>query len=1367
MAVPSWFNSEVYFLNKAKDMGIDNLTLKAMFETAGYDVGNAQSMYNHFVSYGDAESVSPNQYFSNREYLYNKAVQFYSDAQGIDPSQVTVSEQMIESMYIAIKGAGMSPWDHYLAYGAEEGVNPSTGFDTDVYLAAKVVQMNRDAQDGKTDWTKADLMKVFSDLGMTPLGHYLEYGWKEDLNYTPTAVGSGNPGDTFLLTENRDTIYGTSADDQFHAQVAGDLNDGDYIDGAGGYDTLYATVNDAVTGPSPIQPMIVNVEKIVLQAQGNATVDAGRIMGKVNASNIFGSDQGLQYLANNDSRADLNVENVRSYTTDMTIGWYNADPGTDFGVFFDEQYLKPVDQASSGTMRVELMDIKSADDTNSANPLQTNPYNVLKFDFTPNSGAATRITLTLENYNDGTDGGTFTYQDLVDAINAAIKAAGYEGVITAELGGSFTASSASTTDPNEIWSGTGNLVLIKSEQGSFSNAGWSATGDIPGDSAYRTIIRPLESTSCPLITTTIDLDNVGHVQWTDRYEGCLPDEGVFGDSAGTLAVGAQDNNNAGIERFIVRVDQGSWLESLTSTNNVLRAVDVVKADINGDGKAGNKQYLANNENVGELFIGATQEAGAGNPALWTLKAGLLETDGLSDVKYFNAEGYEGHLNIGAQFTNDGYAKYLDDVDGINTVYTGYAPGGAFEYNLGINDDILNMKLHGGMAADNDFVMNINAGAGNDLVNIFFANQAAGVDVPMTHNQMLDSAALRNVTINAGEGNDTVWSWGRGAVTVNGGAGADAIYVGQLEDGSAIAGGGTEHNAVWAFNVDPNHKTVDLSATVGAQAHDNDFQALNAATTLTGSTATNAGHGVWLTVNFKGFTAEVQIEGYSVSATGTLADIRTLDINKAIIKAISEDPVLSKLLIAKDGAGYGLIVESMIDGAMVAGDLGVSFRAWNGVTGANSVSQALGDRDGDYASQLADYNGTAQAPFDPATAFTTTNAPATGDAFQIDLSAVAGALPPAGEFLRVTIDGVTYYAENVGGAMTLAQLLTAAATTGGTLLSDVWTVNAGTPAATTVTRVDVTDNVGAGFTVPAAFADANATATGDATGVVTPTGAVPGVNDAFTGDLTTVTVTPAGEWFGIEVEGVTYYAQQAAAGATQLTVAQLLAAARVDGNGALLSSVWDMTGPANATVFTRIATADNDTAGGWAPGAETGNNADLLGTTTGAGNPVTGTNTGTDSINRVDGGADDDVIVLNVGSYVDDDGHLINDTLVLSGAFGNDHVTGFDTGIDKVEFNVGAAGFITGGQGGTTAALTAVITTMEQAIANAAGLTAAASAVSAGYMLVAGTTNEYVFFTVNNDGTAGVLASEVTVLGTVTLTNDEAFNNGDMINIVPA
>ena len=1272
MAVPSWFNYTVYFQNKAADMGVDALELKALFEAAGYVVNDADSMYSHFLSYGNSEGISPNQYFSVSEYLYNKAADFYADLYGVDKTKsgwvdkVQVSEQMMQTMLNAMNQSGMSPWDHYVKYGAMEGVNPSTGFDASLYLAAKVASMNSgEGFDGRTDWTAAELLDILEEQNLTPLTHYLEYGVDEELGYTPTAVGVGQAGNTFLLTELRDTVYGTTANDQIHAQVDGDLSDGDYIDGGGGYDTLYATMGSE---SSAVQPMVFNVEKIVLQSQGVTTdvgsnypagtvhFDAGRVAGKVNSelyTSLYGSDQGLQYLANNDSRADLVVENVRSNTTDMTIGWYNADPGdVDFTVYFDSQYLKPESQSKSGTLNIELMDMKSANDTNSANPLKTNPYNVLKFTFTPNGGTATEVVLTLENYNDETNGGTaFTYTNLVAAINAAIVKAGYEGVISATLGNSFNASTSSTTG-NETWSGTGNLVVLSTDSGSFTDPYWNATGVIPGDSAYRTIVRPDGETTCPLIVTDIDLDNVGRVQWTDLYQGCLPDEQIFGSEAGDLVVGAQDGRS-GIEKFVVTVDQGSWLSSLSSTNNTLRAVTVQKGDINGDGFAGNKLPLANDTNVGSLFIGSSLELTADEMAHWTVRPALLSTDGLTDVKYFDATGYEGHLNIGAQLTAEGYAKYLHDVDGIDTVYSGYAPNGSFEYNLGTNNDILNMTVNGGMAADNDFVLNINANAGNDFINFAFTD--------ITHNNVLDSSRLGkdslgnvtgngNVTINGGTGDDTVWSWGDGAVTVNGGDGVDAIYVGQLGDANPDTyntnsiNHSADHNAVWALNVDPNHKQIDFRDD-GAQAHSNDFLSTTATTAFTALAAGQSGYSVYVSVDFLGFTGTYAIDGVTVSSTGAIGNVSNLAINAAIINAIKNDPTLSKVLVAKDGAGYGLIVESLIDGLMAAGDLDITFYAWNG-NNATATTAVTENGTTNYVAALAD----AAVDVLMTTGQEYTTAPGGGAPSVLDLTFETATDLAIGDVITITIGGQTYSGTVAAGATNDAMLLDALGSA---------TLVGSDPA------VDLSDSW--------TFADD----TGPVAGLIVATSVA---NDGQAG---------------------------------QITIVQT---------------------PVDLAV-------------------------------------VSGSDKGTYSINRVEGGLGNDVIVLNAGSHVDDyttttADYDINDTLVISNLFGHDSIFNFDYGLDKVDATAL----------GATAATQTTINVLNNAAVNLAvgateltiaqGITAAGaswdSANNIGVLAVriadnGGTaTNTWQFFQINNANADTTIATdEIRSLGTMTFTDDDA------------
>ena len=74
MAVPSWFEKDVYFNNKLQMMGEgwDSLQLKAAFDAAGYST-DAEGLYRHFLDYGNAEGVSASSWFDSSEYLYNKA----------------------------------------------------------------------------------------------------------------------------------------------------------------------------------------------------------------------------------------------------------------------------------------------------------------------------------------------------------------------------------------------------------------------------------------------------------------------------------------------------------------------------------------------------------------------------------------------------------------------------------------------------------------------------------------------------------------------------------------------------------------------------------------------------------------------------------------------------------------------------------------------------------------------------------------------------------------------------------------------------------------------------------------------------------------------------------------------------------------------------------------------------------------------------------------------------------------------------------------------------------------------------------------------------------------------------------------------
>lgn len=74
----------------------------------------------------------------------------------------------------------------------------------------------------------------------------------------------------------------------------------------------------------------------------------------------------------------------------------------------------------------------------------------------------------------------------------------------------------------------------------------------------------------------------------------------------------------------------------------------------------------------------------------------------------------------------------------------------------------------------------------------------------------------------------------------------------------------------------------------------------------------------LVVTFKGIPTAA-----AVTVAGTNYKTSDLEINQAIKKAINDDAVLSKLLVAEDGPANSLVVKSLIDGAMNTTDLAVT------------------------------------------------------------------------------------------------------------------------------------------------------------------------------------------------------------------------------------------------------------------------------------------------------------------------------------------------------------------------------------------------------------------------------------------------------------
>lgn len=192
------------------------------------------------------------------------------------------------SVLSAIESAGMNPWEHYAKYGSAEGVNPSNNFDEATYLSLKLAQLQRDEPKEWADKTEADVLKAFEDAGLSSLDHYTTYGKNENVVSDPSQLVTKNPVTpapesvpTSALTAGIDNVVGSSANEL----ITGDADTwtiGDSIDGGKGVDTLRLSyAGDIVKGDQTVK----NVEKLEV-SERTATDWAGDVTDFAGLQNV-------------------------------------------------------------------------------------------------------------------------------------------------------------------------------------------------------------------------------------------------------------------------------------------------------------------------------------------------------------------------------------------------------------------------------------------------------------------------------------------------------------------------------------------------------------------------------------------------------------------------------------------------------------------------------------------------------------------------------------------------------------------------------------------------------------------------------------------------------------------------------------------------------------------------------------------------------------------------------------------------------------------------------------------------------------------------------------------------------------------------
>lgn len=725
-------------------------------------------------------------------------------------------------------------------------------------------------------------------------------------------AGSTSSGGTFNLVVGQDSIVGTSSADTFKANVSQNdlgqqvntLGSGDVLNGGAGIDTLSAKITAGVfagslTGGSssmPIQAETTSVEMIKLQAVQSGINDTNTEV-YVNAKDMHG----ITKIASNYSDANLVIQNLTTLdnagnarnVSDLTVGMEytgNADSRwneSDMTVYFDQDYLTPRPTSTNPSIDILAMNEDAYDQTGGAQPLVGVFFRELTV--TVNG---TRFDLTQFMGEDRLGGGTeiTTYPQLLAAIQNALvqlKAANPGNAPLQTLTASFGGPFLTDVDPVTLVQRVGETIRlnISGLTNGVSNTLKVASTDLEvarvANSTFENNNRYERADNDPAIpgkvlSINVDLEKVG-----------LAGDGgklVIGSMNKTSenvwdAVNTTTATTSGIEQFDVTVrgnnDKSSSLSGLHSTNNNLRTVNLVTdAALTGTSFA-------------DVTIGNSQTAGLSvvNKMPLDILPTLANQNALKDVQTFNASGVKGEVTLFAALTSEVTAKYMTLKD--QAPAASGADNVTFTYTGGSNNDYLNIAIDSanlskaGTTAREDFALKIAGGAGNDVITLGVVD-ATGLAA--AGNWYENSKLNANLGIDAGAGDDTVWTPGSGDVVVLLGAGNDTAY-----------SDNTGAKAVWAYN--------------GTGAINNLLSDANNSYNLFKTS---------VSITFKGITATAAI----TDVNGVASD---LAINQAIKLAINSNDVLKKLLVVTDGPANTLVVTSLIDGDMT-GDLAIGLVA---------------------------------------------------------------------------------------------------------------------------------------------------------------------------------------------------------------------------------------------------------------------------------------------------------------------------------------------------------------------------------------------------------------------------------------------------------
>lgn len=521
-----------------------------------------------------------------------------------------------------------------------------------------------------------------------------------------------------------------------------------------------------------------------------------------------------------------------------------------------------------------------------------------------------------------------TYTGLVTAIQVALAAKGLTQYVVA-LGDTF--STFTTTAGKSVnLDYTGNYVTITDSEG-------TAFSDI-------TFAPKQKAGSEVAILLAQSNVNTDAVITSDVIQSTITLDNVGrGSNGGEVIIGSTSasKSSTGVERINVIVENSSVVHDISSTNNALKEITLTNGTVKGD-------FVLTNANYNSTKV-------------YTY-ANVKEADFTVGLKSITATDFDGNIVLGRDANIVDLGTLSAAVNGNVTYNATLNDKGSYTVTTGNGADTLNITLDDNIVESDGSTntsVTISTGAGNDTITV---NE--------------DNTSKENTTakIDAGAGDDVI----RGndvSVTVTAGTGNDTVYA---ENTGVKALASIDMTTVY---------TASTAASAGATGN------------YTGTVHWLAGSKVQVTIATNGAVADLSAgatqNGYDsglvtiTPASGTLTTLA--DLNAAVVKAINEDAVLSKIATASIGENNEVIVRYLVDGLQVAGSVEVN------VTPPTTPLVVSPTMLKEYRDLVNDSNATVGAVL-PIAATTTASA----NTFEANVLTITTAAAAAGLVINVTV-----------------------------------------------------------------------------------------------------------------------------------------------------------------------------------------------------------------------------------------------------------------------------------------------------------------------------------------------------------------------------